>query len=49
MPTFELQFPAAEIQPLASRFGSIDESRLLAASEAAARHRAGVMQARRRS
>lgn len=30
MPTFELQFPAGEIEPLAARFGFMDESRLLA-------------------
>ncbi len=30
MPTFELQFPATEIEALASRFGYQDESRLLA-------------------
>ena len=30
MPKFELQFPAAEIEPLADRFGQLEESRLLA-------------------
>ena len=30
MPTFELQFPAGEIEPLARRFGDRDETRLRA-------------------
>jgi hypothetical protein len=34
MPTFELQFPAHEIEPLADRFGQVDESRLLATGAA---------------
>lgn len=34
MPTFELQFPAAEIEPLANRFGYIDDSRLHATGAA---------------
>ena len=38
MPTFKLQFPASEIEALASRFGHADDARLLAA-EAAARAR----------
>ena len=29
MPTFDLQFPATEIEALATRFGSVDESHLL--------------------
>jgi hypothetical protein len=29
MPTFELQFPIGEVEPLASRFGSVDDARLL--------------------
>jgi hypothetical protein len=35
MPTFKLQFPASEIEPLASRFGYPDDGRLLAAGAAA--------------
>jgi hypothetical protein len=35
MPTFELQFPAAEIAALASRFGYADDARLLAVGAAA--------------
>ena len=35
MPTFELQFPAGEIEALASRFGYADDARLLAAGAAA--------------
>lgn len=35
MPTFVLQFPAEEIEPLAARFGSTDDSRLLALGVAA--------------
>lgn len=35
MPTFKLQFPASEIQALASRFGYADDARLLAAGAAA--------------
>jgi hypothetical protein len=35
MPTFELQFPAAEIAALASRFGDADDARLLGAAAAA--------------
>jgi hypothetical protein len=35
MPTFELQFPAGEIEPLASRFGFADDARLLARGAAA--------------
>jgi hypothetical protein len=35
MPTFELQFPAGEIEALASRFGYADDDRLLAAGAAA--------------
>jgi hypothetical protein len=34
-PTFELQFPASEIEGLAGRFGDPDESRLLAAGTSA--------------
>ncbi len=35
MPTFKLQFPAGEIEALASRFGYADDARLLAAGAAA--------------
>lgn len=35
MPTFKVQFPASEIETLASRFGSADDIRLLAAGAAA--------------
>ena len=35
MPTFELQFPASEIDSLASRFGYADDARLLAVGAAA--------------
>lgn len=35
MPTFELQFPAGEIDALASRFGYTDDARLLEAGDAA--------------
>jgi hypothetical protein len=35
MPTFKLQFPATEIESLASRFGSADDVRLLALGAAA--------------
>lgn len=35
MPTFELQFPAEEIEALASRFGYLDETRLLVVGAAA--------------
>ena len=31
MPAFELQFPASEIEPLAARFGYVDDTRLLQA------------------
>jgi hypothetical protein len=35
MPAFELQFPANEIEPLAVRFGYVDETRRLAVGTAA--------------
>lgn len=35
MPTFKVQFPASETETLASRFGSADDTRLLAAGAAA--------------
>jgi len=35
VPSFELQFPASQIEPLASRFGYGDETRLLAVGAAA--------------
>jgi hypothetical protein len=35
MPTFELQFPASEIEALACRFGYPDDARLLKAGAAA--------------
>jgi hypothetical protein len=35
MPTFELQFPAGEIDAPASRFGYADDARLLEAGAAA--------------
>jgi hypothetical protein len=35
VPVFELQFPAEEMEALASRFGHVDESRYLAAGAAA--------------
>jgi hypothetical protein len=37
MPAFELQFPAGEIEPLAARFGYVDDTRLLAVGAAARR------------
>jgi hypothetical protein len=35
MPTFDLQFPATEIEALATRFGSLNETRLLTVGTAA--------------
>ena len=37
MPAFALQFPASQIEALASRFGHVEDSRLLAAGAAARR------------
>ena len=37
MPAFELQFPASEIEPLAARFGHVDDARRLAVGAAARR------------